>query len=277
LRVYVTSRAARILPALAVVTVLTVLVIGPIFTALPLGAYASSPTTWAYLVNMFPVLPQYELPGVFGGLPYPDVVNGSIWTLRAEFLCYLAVVLVGLFPPRLRPWLIGAAAVAAAIVAPMGLRLAGSDVSTTAEVLIYFAVGALLRAVVPRRALRADAALIVAVAWALVTWLVPAIAHPVSWVLLPYVVISIGMASTPVVRRAARFGDLSYGVYLWAFPTQQALLVLVPGLGAWESIAIVTPISALLALGSWHLVEKRAMTAKDRLPWMRRLRTVTAR
>lgn len=270
LGVYVTSRAARILPALAVVTIVTVLVVGPVFTVLSLGEYATAPGTWLYLVNVFPVLPQYQLPGVFEQLPFPGVVNGSIWTLRAEFLCYVAVVLVGLLPARVRPVVIAVVTIAAGILAPLGLRVADSDLSTTAEVLVYFGVGAFLRAAVPRSALRGDAALVALVAWGVLAWLLPELAHPLSWVLLPYVVLSIGLTSTPVVRRAARFGDLSYGVYLWAFPVQQALLHLAPGTGAIASVLVVTPISALLALASWHLVEKRAMIAKDRLPWMRR-------
>jgi peptidoglycan/LPS O-acetylase OafA/YrhL len=266
---YVASRAARILPALAVVTILSIVVVGPIFTTLGLGAYASDPGTWRYLANLVPVLPQYELPGVFGGLPYPDVVNGSIWTLRAEFLCYLAVVLVGMLPAKARPWCIAIAALVAAAAVPLQLRVAGSDVSQLADVLVYFAVGALIRIVVPRSALRPLVGLgglaALAVLGGALGAVAPLVPHALAWIVLPYAVVSIGLASTPVVRRAARFGDLSYGIYLWAFPVQQALLVLAPGTGMLPSILIVTPVSAALALASWHLVEQPAMRAKDRL------------
>lgn len=263
---YFASRAARILPALALVTVLTVLVIGPIATTASLGAYASSGETWAYLANLFPVLPQYSLPGVFTELPYPDVVNGSLWTLRVEFLCYLAVAALAFVPARARPIAIGVAGLLAAVLTMLQLRVAGSDLSAATDVLVYFAVGALLR-FVPAWLLNRWTALGTTAVWALASWLLPDAARSLSWIALPVVVVSLGLASTPVVRSAARGGDLSYGMYLWAFPVQQLLLQFAPDVSVWGGILLVTLISGLLALGSWHLVEARAMRAKD--AWLR--------
>ncbi len=36
------------------------------------------------------LIPQHELPGVFANAPYNSTVNGSLWTLPVEFLCYIA-------------------------------------------------------------------------------------------------------------------------------------------------------------------------------------------
>jgi peptidoglycan/LPS O-acetylase OafA/YrhL len=61
----------------------------------------------------------------------------------------------------------------------------------------------------------------------------------------------------PHLGNFARFGDLSYGVYIVHFPVIQALVAAglfasAPWTGFWAALALV----ALLSLMSWHLVEK---------------------
>ena len=93
-RRFLAARVLRIFPALILVVVLTVLVIGPVATTLPLGEYFTSPQTWGYLVTVT-LAAAYQLPGVFDQNPL-DVVNGSLWTLGPEFACYLLVLTIGL-------------------------------------------------------------------------------------------------------------------------------------------------------------------------------------
>ena len=130
---------------------------------------------------------------------------------------------------------------------------------------MYFAVAALMRLHLPRRWLRLDAAAAVVVAWVAVYALGggPASGR-FSWVALPYVVLAVGLASWPGVRRAARFGDLSYGAYLWAFPVQQ---LLVPWLGPVPFVVDVLAVAAIcaaLSLATWHLLEHPALRLRAR-------------
>ena len=61
------------------------------------------------------------------------------------------------------------------------------------------------------------------------------------------------------VRGYNRVGDYSYGVYIYAFPVQQSVVALMPGVSPLALLAIALPITVLLAVASWHLVESPAL------------------
>ncbi len=83
------ARILRLFPGLAVVLLLTVLFLGPLATSLPLSDYLSNPKTFAYLPrNLLLASLQYDLPGVFDDMPYPGAINGSLWSLFPEVMCW---------------------------------------------------------------------------------------------------------------------------------------------------------------------------------------------
>ena len=270
---YLTSRVLRIIPGLALVTVAATFVLGPIVTVLSPQAYFGSGETYAYLRNAV-LIPNYVLPGVFGANPYPVAVNGSLWTLPAEFACYLVVPVLGLLSKRLRvaAWLLfGLASVVLATILP--LQFFGFRVESAAAMWVFFAGGAVVRLTVTRARLRLDVAVGLLVLWLVVLAFLPQYALPVAWIMLPYCLLAFGAQSTPVIRRASRFGDLSYGLYLWAFPVQQTIVHYLGVLSWGVDVVMVTAITAVFAFVSWHLVEKPCMGLAQKLPWSREVTT----
>jgi peptidoglycan/LPS O-acetylase OafA/YrhL len=271
--VYFSSRALRILPGLAFVVVITILVLGPILTTIPVGSYFTSGETWKYAANLLPFLPQYNLPGVFAHLPYPNAVNGSLWTLRAEIACYIVVGCLGLFAARLRPYILGAFGIAALAISLANITIAGSDLSAAATTWVFFAAAGVIRLISVRwKFVRIEIAAGVLVLWILLALFTPIDKYVLAWLALPYILLAIGQLSIPGVRRAARFGDMSYGIYLWAFPVQQSLIYFGAKLPIWADIAVVTVISAAIAMVSWHLVESPALRIKRRIMKTRKAR-----
>jgi peptidoglycan/LPS O-acetylase OafA/YrhL len=273
---FLAKRALRIFPGLAACVLATILVVGPLATHLPLERYFASGGTWRYLANIA-FLQELYLPGVFEDLREMGAVNGSLWSLLPEFLCYLTVplfaLLAGSAPHGVRPW---ALAAGAALCGGLGLYLFEGyqgpalvayhmDLKYALVEVPFFFVGGLLRlldARVGERLWRADVSLLFFVAnygvsawfdW----WNVP-----LEWFTLPYMVICFGRMSMPVVRHAGRFGDLSYGLYLYAFPVQQLVLAFMPD----DAYPVLTCVALTLPLAflSWHLVERPA------LRWTRR-------
>jgi peptidoglycan/LPS O-acetylase OafA/YrhL len=66
-----------------------------------------------------------------------------------------------------------------------------------------------------------------------------------------------------LVRFVGRI-DLSYGIYLYSFPVEQAVVALGgPAAGPLVVIAVALPVSGALALLSWVLVERRFLTRRS--------------
>jgi peptidoglycan/LPS O-acetylase OafA/YrhL len=256
---FLIRRASRIFPALVVVVTLTILAIGPATTSLPWAEYFASPVTWAYFQNVT-LVATYDLPGVFEHLPRP-VVNGSLWTLGPEFVCYLGVLAVGIAVRAVRAQ--RRTTVAAVVFSGMAVVLAilsivpelvSADVQPTTEAMTFFAIGAALAQLrLPR--VPARPAIALAGVWTLGVLATEILDIVWCWIALPYLVLAIGSRAAPVIRRVGRFGDFSYGMYLWGFPVQQVVFQAVPHVPLALNILIVLLVTGVLAALSWHFVE----------------------
>ena len=256
-------RCLRIFPGLVIVVIVTVLVVGPLSSTLQPAAYFGDPQTREYL-RALGLMPAYDLPGVFESTVHArSAVNGSLWTLGIEFLCYLAVLAIGLIPARTRWIALAVIASAAVVVSGVGSYAEATGwavVAPAAEMVVFFAAGALASCL--RVRLRASVALAVFAAWVAATLVAPQLALPLAWLALPYCVLALAFGSIPVVRSVGRVGDLSYGTYLWAYLVQQVVIDLAPALPLAASVGLVIVVTLPIAALSWWFVEKPALSAK---------------
>ncbi len=270
------ARVLRIYPALIVAVFLTVLLVGPVMTTWSTGAYFADSSTWTYLWGNSTLLRfQYPLPGVFETVPHPNSVNGSLWTLPFELMCYALVLAVGLAGLFRRTWaLLGLGAGLAALYFWDGLPTS-FHVQRFREVGSLFVLGAafyLMRRFVPLR-LDIAAGLIVIAAFLKDT---PVYDEALKLALL-YSVFWLAFIPAGAIRAYNRLGDYSYGLYIYAFPIQQTVIVLLPESGALTNFAISFPITLVLAMVSWTFVEKPALALKQRrMIWRMRDPAVTA-
>lgn len=85
---YFTARCIRIFPCLVVVVFACTFVLGSVLTSYRLTEYFTNVQTYEYLLNGILIL-RHNLPEVFENNVYNATVNGSLWTLPVEFLCYI--------------------------------------------------------------------------------------------------------------------------------------------------------------------------------------------
>ena len=258
-------RALRIWPGLAAVVVLT----AGSFLLLDPRSEANA-AALRYLGNVclrllsspvfFPKV--FDSPVFFPDNPSGDL-NGSLWTLPLEIMCYGALVLFALVLGRHTR--LGLLAVSLVVVPSFmllrGPALLSGAVPTGLHFLpyfgAYFAVGALLAYIWPP--VRARIALIGLGALAL--WF--GLTALGLTLIIPVLVLSVGVESWFILREAGRFGDLSYGTYIWAWPVQQVGVGLMGTRTPYLLLLAVTLIATgLLAWLSWHLIERQALRLK---------------
>lgn len=264
-------RLLRIWPGLAVVVLLSALVLGPLVSTLPPSEYFSDPNFTKYMGNLrFDLFDQ--LPLFFVGNVMPTAINGSLWTIPAELKCYLLLAVAGLTGLLRSRWLLVALLLAVLAIYLAPAPLADGWFSTNhwthkrrlpLEFGLFFFAGTALHACRVHES-RHRMRLALGVSWLLgLTALAASQPLLALWLTAPITVLAIGLASTPYLREAGRFGDLSYGLYIYAFPVQQTLIWAFRDRLPWTAILGLTLCTVfLLAFASWHLVEKRALRLK---------------
>lgn len=268
------ARLLRIFPGLAVVILATAFVLGPLASSLSARDYFASDGLWRYLGNLrlFPL--HDRLPGVFEDNTLKAAVNGSLWTLPYEVTCYALLYGLALASGRLRR--------PAFIIAALGsfllwlmyeysllprlkvVGIGGINSRDLAAFSTFFFLGSAL-SLVPKERLRHP------LAWGgagtlLVAGVAAGLAKPFTLLALPVLTLALAFSLPDALGLRERFGDLSYGTYLWAFPVQQVLAA--PGLGNLKQpemhLAITLALVLPLAWASWRWVERPALKWKTR-------------
>ncbi len=269
---FLALRVARIYPAFLVCLLLTVVVFAPLAwwaEGRPWAAYLSTPTTpLAYVAqNLGLHIGVYDVGGTPAAVPYPGAWNGSLWTLFFEFCCYLAVGLLVCLPVvRRRRGLLGVAfalSVLAWATAPAWSAALPSDLALLARLLPPFLGGALVQVLVGRRGFRMPLAVAAAALSALLVAHVDLWGAQLAAPLIAYALLWLGtvLPSPGLVQRH----DISYGVYIYAFPVQQLLVYAGAtrlGLAGYDVVAALA--TAALATLSWRLVERPVLRAARR-------------
>jgi peptidoglycan/LPS O-acetylase OafA/YrhL len=258
---YVWHRTLRIIPAYWVMLLACVLLLGPVFTTLPLADYLAHTDTWAYLRgNLLPLSFEWTLPGVFAENPLPGVINGSLWSLGLELRWYAYLGLLLAVGAVARRWVFTAVAVAFVAFAGWEWWIGKPDPLHYRALSVTFVVAAL--------AAQWRHVLVLSVPVLLAGVAAAALASDSRW---------FGGLVTAVVMYGALFvtyrlppsrwptdRDYSYGLFLYGFPVQQTLLSLWPTIPPLALFGSASLIGLGLAAASWHLVEEPALRLKNR-------------
>jgi peptidoglycan/LPS O-acetylase OafA/YrhL len=255
----------RIVPAYAFLLLVSAFVLGPLLTTLNASQYFASPDVLHYVTKnlRFSSDMAWTLPGVFEGLRRP-AINGSLWTLPAEMRMYLLVAGLGVFG-CLGNRVLGLIAVAALFLAALlnpqllpvhtdWVRLGG-----------FFCVGILAQLFKDRIEIRHTAML----ALVMLTY-ISYLTQSYQWLLgLSIAYFSFWFAYRTPVLNLERFGDPSYGIYLWGWPSQQVALSFYPDMRPFTNFLVAVVFAVILGYLSWYLIERPALSLKRRIRQLR--------
>ncbi|WP_078083240.1 acyltransferase family protein [Microbulbifer mangrovi] len=271
---YAISRVLRIFPALFVANIITVLLLGPILTNRSFFEYLEEGSWLTYIIkntSLFLGI-QYQLSDLFDFAPYSSVVNGSLWTLPYELKMYCSIALLFAicsymeFRERERTLVYLVAIIS---VASFFYLLADIFLPDTAvpywkggRLVFMFFVGALVFLCRDKIVLSSRTFSISIVAL-LLSLSVSELFLSVYLIVIPYIILVIAYVPKGKLIYFNKLGDFSYGLYIFAFPVQQTLIFLWPGISIAEMVMGSFFFTLIMAILSWHLVEKPCLSKRN--------------
>jgi peptidoglycan/LPS O-acetylase OafA/YrhL len=262
---FIVARILRIFPGLITTVLFCTFVLGPIFTRVALSEYFHSKATYSYMsVIALHHGNSNQLPGLFEQNFVAHAVNGPLWTLSSEWTMYMMAVL-GCLVFRWRTihaytsksWLTLLAAVLFTIqMFPLPLQYATPWIA-------FFLLGAACYLFRARIKLSPPLAIFVLMVDLLLLRLLPHAGKPLFPFALSYFLLVVGFHPGLFARWFLRFGDFSYGLYIYAWPVQQILAqrVTAPLQLFLYSYVLTLP----LAIFSWYLIESPSLSRKRKL------------
>jgi len=263
---YIKKRALRIFPGLIACAIIMTFLIFPIFGT------QNRAFDWLLSTNPIQSLVYFSFFGSPGSgemvngftsdYVFNDSANGSLWSLKFEFLDYIAIMLI--FTIIKRPVLgsiIFIVFSVAGVLINNKYHISDYYFYRAAAYSIPFAMGSLLYAT--RHVWQKHYTYkYILMASAFVGLLVTPHHDELSLSILflaPVLVIMLGFSfKDPLIK--GKF-DISYGVYIYAFPLQQIFSNYFPGeFGMSFIMSMVT--TTVLALASWFMIEKKFLARK---------------
>lgn len=239
------ARARRIVPGLFVALLATLVL------ALAGGATPGSAEVLAWFARAITLVSiEHRLTGAFAANPYPEVVNGPLWSLSHEVLAYVLCALFVRAGGARRPATVLAFA-ALAGAAGMAEGILPGRLATFAPLFAAFTLGMAVYLWRDRIVLTPAVLALGMGLGVLLPWQLAVAAAGFCLVALAL------LAPLPRLKH-----DASYGMYIYGWPVAQTIVAVSPQIDplalAILSIAATYP----LALISWSLVERPGLAAR---------------
>jgi peptidoglycan/LPS O-acetylase OafA/YrhL len=264
--VFLEKRVRRIYPGFIAATLLGAFVITPLFSAQG-TALIDLEFVARYVANTLRLLAISPGPA-FESNPAAGTLNGSLWSISYEFWCYIGVMGCGLLGLLNRPrWLAAGllGAIATSFVfTRFHLTPSGWWIGAVfgyppfwARLLPYFLVGMVVYACRDRLRFGHVGAVASAVLF------VVAAGVPNGMIfLLPFIaacaIFWFAYLPIPRLHGFAKHGDLSYGIYLYAFPIQQLIVHAYGGpMNPYLLFVCAWAASIVVSAASWRFIERR--------------------
>ena len=272
---FILKRIIRIFPALIVMLLLTVFVLGPIVYNGNISDYFKNSTVWKYLIQNINLFGNtaYSIEGVFENNPYPSAINGSLWSLKHEFIAYLVLIVLSCCSMlKNKKAMLGITTVSVLIyilninLSPIFSFLNNigvvAEISQFVKLIMYFLIGATIYLYKDKIKMNFKYFI-----FACIILLLGISLNATKYVLiltLPYILMYIG---TFKFKRnlLGEIGDFSYGLYIYAFPIQQLIVFyLKDKINIWMYILLSIVLTSVIAIITTYLIDNNTKKLKKK-------------
>jgi peptidoglycan/LPS O-acetylase OafA/YrhL len=268
---YLVKRVLRIYPGFIVAFLISLLIVGSISGG-DVASLAGRPGLEQFIRMLFLRGPQMQ--GAFGGLPHPQL-NSPMWTIAYEFRCYLLTMAfgaLGVIQCRLAYLGLTVTLLIGMLIAPhvdfaipqSALLILGSP-GDDLRFLSIFCCGGVFYLYRDRIYYNNNIAIIAILVGGFLLF-IPRLAQPGLAVFGGYTLFWFSFhARAKFLNQLDNKIDLSYGIYLYAWPVQNLIIWQFRGISPWFLFALSTIITALAAMASWFMVERPFLNIKKRI------------
>lgn len=276
---YIRKRVLRIFPAFFVSLALIALIIGPIFTKYSIKEYFSlneqGPFQFIFKNITFNFLGYcWNVADVFSKNPFPSSANGSMWTLKHEFALYMLLPVFSYFFvfrfKKMLKIITLFSILLSVLILLFDFRLfnfqslkywvlSANEYSNFVKLAPYFLLGCLIycyknKLIIHNRFIFLSLLL-------LVIGFKTNYAQIITLLTLPYLILSVAIKFNTFSFN--KYGDFSYGMYIYAFPIQQLVVSLWGEHLDLKSFFIISFLFTLIiSIMSWHFIEKQFLKYK---------------
>lgn len=271
---YFTSRVLRIFPALIASVIFSVFIIGLAMTDLSAIEYLLHPEVYEYtfknIALLIPGIPK-TLPGVFLEHKYLPTVNAPLWSLPYEVVCYILLAALALITQAKNKT--NALIVVALVIFTVcyTVYIANTILKSDEFAFIFgkdfyrllsmFFLGACMYLLSSRIPISHTSMGVLILLFGLSLLYRPS-SIALFYIVCAYAIFYFAYIPKGPLLKFNSVGDYSYGIYILGYPIQQTMEQLLPNLSLPIYFGITFVITLVLAITSWHLLEKRALSFK---------------
>lgn len=270
------ARVLRIFPALIVAVLFSAFLVGPIHTGISLADYFSDTQTYRFIAKNLSLVAgiEHHLPHVFDQRGVEQSVNPPLWTLVFEVYLYLALGVIALFTIKRSSNHAGTTQLFSLVLCLITLisfvlyvytiaveRFDIKLLEHSARFTSLFGIGALFY--LARKKIKLSPTILLILIGALLLsspWLV--IHKTLLYPIVAYTLLYLAYIPKGFLLKFNRLGDYSYGIYIFAYPIQQSIATWQTDISTTALFLSSLTVTLALAVPSWYLIEKKALTLK---------------
>lgn len=270
------KRIIRIFPSLIVMLLLTIFILGPLVYNGNVTDYFRNSTVWKYLFNNINLFGNtaYNIEGVFTNNPYAFAINGSLWSLKHEFIAYIVLIILScLSIIKNRKAMLGLTGISILIYI---LNINASsifnclnnigvimEINQFIKLIMYFFIGSTIY--LYKDKLKMNFKYFILAVLILLTGICLNCTKYALIITMPYILMYIGTfkINKDILKKV---GDFSYALYIYAFPIQQLLVYyLKDKINIWVYMLLSILITGIISIIMTILIDNNIKKVKNKL------------